>query len=468
MKSFAFSTLALLVLGGCATLDPDAGFAPVQQATQQRLGSTLVWARSEADRDAIDGRVAELLREPLSADAAVQLALLNNAGLQARFHELGIAQADLLQASLPPNPGFSFGRLRQGSGLEIDRGLHINLARWLTLPMARQIEARNLERSRGAVTVAVLQLAAQTRRAHTLALAAEQTVGYMRQVRDAAEAGAELARRQAQTGNWSRLQQAREQGFYADAMLNLARAEQARVATRELLTRLLGLWGEQVRFRLPERLPDLPKVADELPDIEQTAMAQRLDVAAAKQGAEQLAANLGLVKMTRFVNVLELGALRNTFRDAPVERGYELSVELPLFDWGTARVAKAEAIYRQALSRTAETAINARSEVRAAYAGYRSAYDIARHYRDEIVPLRKRIADENLLRYNGMLIGVFELLADARAQIGSVNGAIEAQRDFWLAQAELDMALIGPAGAMPMSAPAAALPTITSAADPAH
>jgi outer membrane protein TolC len=88
----------------------------------------------------------------------------------------------------------------------------------------------------------------------------------------------------------------------------------------------------------------------------------------------------------------------------------------------------------QALHRAAETAINARSEVREAYGAYRSAWDIAKHQRDEIVPLKARISEENLLRYNGMLIGVFELLADARSQIASVNGAIDALRDFWIAR----------------------------------
>ena len=217
-------------------------------------------------------------------------------------------------------------------------------------------------------------------------------------------------------------------------------------AVRERLTRLMGLWGAQAQFKLPERLPDLPKAPNDLPDVEQTAMSQRMDVQAAKLGAEQLANNLGLTKATRFVNVLEVGAVRNSWNpisDLPVQRGYTISLELPIFDWGTARVAKAEAIYMQAVNRAAETAINARSEVRQAYKGYRSSFDIARHFRDEIVPLKKRISEENQLRYNGMLIGVFELLADARSQIGSVQGYIDALRDFWIAQADLDMALIG-------------------------
>ena len=95
------------------------------------------------------------------------------------------------------------------------------------------------------------------------------------------------------------------------------------------------------------------------------------------------------------------------------------------------------------LNRAAEGAINARSEVREAYHAYRSAFDVAKHYRDEVVPIRKRIADENLLRYNGMLIGVFDLLADARAQIASVSSYIESLRDFWIANADLSTAMVG-------------------------
>ncbi len=85
--------------------------------------------------------------------------------------------------------------------------------------------------------------------------------------------------------------------------------------------------------------------------------------------------------------------------------------------------------------------IQAHSEVREAYHAYRTAFDVARHYRDEIVPLRKQISEEVLLRYNGMLASVFELLADSREQAGAVQASIEALRDFWLAEADLQAAL---------------------------
>ncbi len=452
------------LLGGCATLSPDAGFAAVEQTTLERLGKDLRWARTDADLDAITQRVNAILARPLTVDDAVQVALLHNRGLQAGFQELGITEADMVQAARLPNPGFSFGRMTRGDEVELERGLHLNLARLLALPATRQIGVRRAQQAQALVAMQVLALAADTRKAYYHALAAEETVRHMRQVAQAAEAGAELARRMEQVGNFSKLQRAREQVFQADAALNLARAEQMQRATRERLTRLLGLWGAQTRFMLPERLPALPQEVLDLPDIERVALAQRLDVQAAKVAAEQTARQLGLTRATRFVNVLELGAMHNSANDAPTQRGWEISIELPLFDWGDARVARAEAVYMQAVHRAAETAINARSEVREAYTAYRAAHDIARHQRETVVPLNQRISEENLLRYNGMFIGVFELLADARNQIASVHAAIQALRDFWVAQADLDMALIGKPGLAAATGPAMA----AEAAGPGH
>ncbi len=445
--------LAAAVLAGCASFSPDGGFGPVQHTAQERLGKQLVWARSEADLDSIAQRVQQLLRQPLGVDEAVQIALFNNRVLQAQFQELGITEAEVVQASRLPNPGFSFGRSVQGDEREIERGLHLNLARLLALPMIQRLEARRLQQTQGDVTQAMLSLAAQSRKAYFEAVAAQETVRYMQQVKQAADASAELARRMAQVGNFNKLQHAREQRFYAEATMKLAQAQQAQHASRERLTRLLGLWGEQLAFTLPQRLPDLPSAPLDLPHVEQVAMAQRLDVMGAKLAAEHTASNLGLTRTTRFINVLELGLTRSSSNEGHRQRGWELEFELPLFDWGGARVARAEAVYMQALHRAAETAINARSEVREAYIAYRTAYDIARHHRDELVPLSQRIADENLLRYNGMFIGVFELLADARMQIGTVNAAIEAQRNFWIAQADLDMALIGKPSLTPAAGP---------------
>ncbi|HIQ44243.1 MAG TPA: TolC family protein [Pseudomonas oleovorans] len=446
---------ALSLLAGCASFSEDGGFDAVQQGAERQLDKQVLWARDDAGRSQIEARVGELLAEPLNLDAAVQLALLNNRGLQAAFDELGIGEAERVQAGRLPNPGFSYGRLEKGREVEYERGLHLNLARLIALPMTSRLEGRRFEQLQRRTSLAVVELASETRKAWYQAVAAEEGLVYARQVLGAAEAGAELARRLAAVGNFSKLQQAEQQGFYAEAGIAVLRAEQARVASRERLTRLLGLWGEQIAYRLPERLPPLPDAADELPEVERLAMSQRQDIQAMRLDVERLAQNLGLTRTTRFVNVLELGVVNNRSNEEPTQRGYEISVELPLFDWSGAKVARAEAQYRQALNQAAETAINARSQVREAYQAYRNAFELARHYRVEVLPLRQRMAEENLLRYNGMFISTFELLADARRQVQAVDGYLQAQRDFWLARADLDMALLGTPNPTLAAAPAA-------------
>lgn len=446
------SGLVALFLAGCASFSQDGGFNSVAATARERLGKDVAWVKSEAEQDQIVVRVAELLAKPLTVDDAVQLALLNNRGLQAAFAELAISDADLVQAGRLPNPGFAMLRASQpsqsGREYKIEQVITFNLFSLVTMPQTTAVEQRRFAQTQRMVSLEMLRLAAETRKAYYSAVAANESLRYAHQAHDAAEASAELARRMAQAGNFNKLQQAREQGFYADTALGLARAEQASVSNREKLTRLLGLWGQQTQFTLPTRLPDLPQAPDELANVEQVAMAQRLDVQAARLQSEALAKNLGLTKATRFINVLEFGPARvlEGSTDAGYKNGYEVSFELPLFDWGTTKVAKAEALYMQSVNVAAQTAINARSEVREAYLAYRSSYDIARHYRDEIIPIRKRISEENQLRYNGMLIGVFDLLADARTQISSVNSYIEALREFWTAQANLEMALLGKPG----------------------
>ena len=449
---------AALWLTGCASLSPDGGLQPVRDATRQHLDQELALPRDAQQQDELARRVQELLAQPLSERSAVQVALLNNRGLRASLHALGVADADRVQASRLPNPGFSFARLRKGDEREIERGFTLDLAHVIALPLARRVEDRRFAALQRATVMEVLALAAETRKAYVAAVAAEQMARYQQDVRESAEAGAELAARLARIGNFSKLQQAREQGFHSEAVLNAARAEQARVAARERLTRLLGLWGAQTQFQLPERLPDLPQQPDAREGLEQLAMAQRLDVQAARAQMEATAHGLGLTRVTRLASALELGWTHNTSNEAPRQTGWEIGFEIPLFDWGEARSARAESLYLQSANRAVQTAIEARSEVREAYLGYRAAYDIARHYRDEVVPAAKRVSDENLLRYNGMFISVFELLADARAQIAAVNASIAAQRDFWTAQADLDMALIGKPSLAALAAPGAAAP----------
>ncbi|KVO02700.1 RND transporter [Burkholderia ubonensis] len=450
----------MALLAGCTTFSRDGGFDTVSTAAKERLGKDAIVVRTEDDRNAAAKRTQELLAKPLTMDDAVQVALLNNRGLQASYAELGLSEADLVQAGRLPNPGFTFSRTRAGNGdLSIGRTFSANVLGLLTLPFAARIEGRRFEQTRLETADAMLKVAADARRAYVNAVAAEQAASYAEQVKDSADAGAELASRMRQAGNFSKLDHAREQAFYADAAAQLAKTRQQAVAAREKLTRTLGVWGAGTQYTLPDRLPDLPTARPDLQDLESYAMQNRLDIQAAKLQTQGVASSLGLTKATRFINALDVGYLNNYETDKGHEHGYEISIEIPVFDWGGAKVARAEAIYMRSANQLARTAIDARSEVRESYSAYVTSYDIAKHYRDEVVPLRKTISDELLLRYNGMLASVFELLADSREQVGAVNSYIDSLKDYWLAETDLQQAVGGhlprAGAAQPASVPTA-------------
>lgn len=459
---------AALVLAGCASFSKDGGFDKVAELTKERTGQTAKWQRTPSDTDSAQKRTSEILSQPLTADGAVELALLNNPGLQASYADLGIAESDLVRAGRLANPSFGFGRLSGGGVTEIDRSILFNVLGLLTLPVAQEVEQRRFEQAQYQAASNTVALAADTRKAFFGAVASRDLVTYYQRVEKAADASNELARRMVQAGNFNKLSQMRQQSFHADATSQLARAQHQAIADRERLVRLLGLPGSPNALQLPERLPDLPKEPLEPKDAEQTAMDKRLDVQMAKRNSEATAKALGLTRATRWVNVLNVGYANKSQTGEERENGYEIEVELPLFDFGTARTTRAEATYMQSMHRAAEVALNAQSEVRESYAAYRTAYDLARHYRDEVVPLKKRISDENLLRYNGMLISVFDLLADSREQVMSVTAYIEALRDYWVAETNLQTALTGrsPGAGGPLSRPSAS--AAASGGDAAH
>ena len=463
MTRLTIIAAASLLLAGCASFSPDGGFGKVSQLTQERTGQGVALQRSPEDAQTARNRVAELLQVALTADAAVEVALLNNRGLQAKFGDLGIAESELVRAGRLKNPSLSFGRMSGGGGVEIERTVLLDILGLLTMPMVKEVGQQRFEQAQYQAAYDAVSLAADVRRAYFDAVAAQELAKFYEQVKETADVSNELAKRMLQAGNFNKLAQMREQAFYADATAQLARAQHQAAAQREKLIRLLGLYGEQLNFRLPQRLPELPKQVLEPQNAEQTAMDKRLDVQMAKRAAEATAKSLHLTNATRMVNVLDVAYKNKSESGAPRANGYEIELELPLFDFGSTRAARAQATYMQAVNRTAEVAVNARSEVREAYSAYRTAYDLAQHYRDEVVPLRKRISEENLLRYNGMLIGVFELLADAREQVAGVTGYVQALRDFWVAETNLQTALTARSPAAgSVSQPAAAAGSATA------
>jgi outer membrane protein TolC len=439
------ASLSALSVAGCAQFSRDGGFGPIARTTQARIGKEVRWARTPDERAKSERQIAEILEHPLTVDDAVQIALLGNSALQASFEELGISEADLVQSGRLPNPGFTYRHAAAGGVYDIEETLSVNVVALLAAPYLHHAEERRFQEMQSAVTLDIVQLAARTREAYYTALAAGESVRYREQVRAASEAGAELARRMRAAGNWSRLEDARERGFFDDASLSLERARLAETVARENLAQLLALASGSGGFRLAERLPELPATVEEAPDIEKAALDDRIDLGLMRARMDALAAKLHLAKGTRVVNVLEAGParVRQGAGSEPYETGYEVRLEVPIFDTGEARVRKAEAVYARAVDEFRQAAIDARAEVRKAYARYRASHEIAVRERDEILPLRKSISQEDLKRYDASQISIFDLLADARAESAGVDDYIQSLRDFWIAKSALDTALIG-------------------------
>ncbi|MEO7581219.1 MAG: TolC family protein, partial [Massilia sp.] len=324
----ALATIAIAALTACGTLPPGQGLNQVSALTAERIGQPLPATANETDQHALAQVTKDILSKPISADDAVRLAVLNSPTLRSSYASVGIAQADLMQAGRLSNPSLTFQRTRAGAQVEIERSLGFNLVNLLTAPLARRIETGRFEQTRLLVASQVIAHAAQTRSAYYSALAARQEAQYARQVSDSAGAGAELAMQMNKVGNMSGRELAREQAFAAEARAALLKAELQANTAREALTVLMGLSGADAGYLLPERLPELPDRVDDLGEIEQLAVNQRLDVRAATVEAEQTATSLGLVKRTRLVNVLDLAYVNNSATGQPSAPGYAITLEL--------------------------------------------------------------------------------------------------------------------------------------------
>ncbi|BBB61703.1 copper resistance-related lipoprotein [Undibacterium sp. KW1] len=438
---------ALLALTGCASFDIDQSTQKLNQQYPAYTQGKLALASKPEQQKNMQDQAASLLAQPLSQDAAVQLALLNSPALQAMLAQHQAAGASAAQSARITNPLFTFERNRQSGELELGRLLSFGLLDLLSLPQRQTMAQHSLAQAQTQLSLDVIASVSQVRVAWVKAVAAQQSLEYARQVGDAADASAILAERMHKAGNFNSLQAARQLAFKADAMAQLSFARHASLATREELVRLLGLNDEQEKtLKLPERLPDLPATPLAAESMGPQATKNRLDIQLAKQELDAAAARQGLSLVSSFTDI-ELGIRRDTNFDAAghgeIKRGVEVSLRLPLFDWGDAQRTAMNANTLGASYRLQATLNNAGSHLRVSYSAYRNMYDIARQYRDEILPLRKRISAENQLRYNGMFISVFELLADSREQINSVLAAINAEQQFWLADAALQAELLG-------------------------
>jgi outer membrane protein TolC len=415
----------------------------------QDLNKDVVKVRSDDDAARAQNAVTRLLQRSLSADEAVQIALLNNLGLQAAYNQLGIDEAVFVQMSRPPVPSFSISRVSTSLELDIERQIVGSILSIATLPTRAKIAGMRFEQAQLRAALETLAIAAETRRAYFKAVGARQRVAALSEVQSQAENAAALAGHLTQTGAVNRLDQAQRQVVAVEIEAQLAAARQQATTEREKLTRLMGLWHYDITDILPSALPPLPSSLRGLRAIEQEAMDRRVDLQIARLEVEALAKSYGLTRTTRFVNVLDASGISKTQKDTGAPHadggGFEVAFEIPIYDFGRARVREAEQRYMQAVNVLGEKVVNAASEARQAYAAYKSTYGIATKYDTDVLPLRETISRETELQYNAMQVDAFALIQAAKDKRTAELASIEAHKDFWLASTDLSVAILGSA-----------------------
>lgn len=458
--SIGISLVAGFTLGACALPNEEAAFEHVDTLVTERTDVHTVWHTTDESRALADSEGRSLLAEPLTKNGAIKLAFLRNPAIQASLANIGISEADVAQAGRLKNPVISFERVATQGFLEISRQVLFSVLSLATLGARTEIAKNEAERTRYLTALEIVDIANQVMTAWVEAVAAHERVAVMNRIFESASAANDLADRLAEAGNMSELDQAKIKAFFAETAAQRGSIRANAQMTRERLIRAMGVWGQDLGFTLPRQLPELPAEAKQFGDLERVAISNRLDIRAARRDVDAMRETRGLTGFTSVVNLLEASAISETEREREDGEwqeinplGFEVEFAIPIFDPGDAKRSRAKWVYMQSVEKLKSLAVTARSEVREAFVGYRSRLELARHYENTVVPLRARISEEELLRYNGMLASVFDLLAAVRQHSEALMFTLDSKRDFWLADGRMDAVLLaGSLGAGPDAA----------------
>ena len=439
-------SLSLFVIAGCVQVPKEAGFGDVQKLVHQRVDYRLHWNQGSMADEQVAQAIDDLLKHKLSAEGAVQIALLNNQHLQAVYEDLGVTQADVVEAGLLENPIF-FGQVRFPDTspymTNLDFEVSQNFLNVLMLPARKKLAELQFEEVKLEVANEVLKLAGDVRAAYYRATGAKQIEQMRRHIADAAEASYEMARRLHTAGNISDLRLAGEQAHYENARMKYAQSTTMVVDSREQLIRLMGLWGAQAELKLTRQLPDLPVREIAMEHLESLAIQNRLDLASSRQELEVLAQALGITLDWRWFGTADVGISTERDTDGQWVTGPSLTFELPIFNQGQADIARLESRLRQSQKRLAAQAVNIRSEVRSLRSRLMMQRHLVEHFKKVILPLHERIVELTLQEYNYMLTGVFDLLIARQNEFDNYQKYIETVRDYWITRAQIQRVVGG-------------------------
>lgn len=440
MKKIAlFSSVFLFT--GCTTLSTKVSFDLIKGTVSERTGQHVFWNQGTAEDAEVQKRVNELLQGTLTLDKALEVSLMNNPKLQAKYEELGIAQSELVQAGLFENPVVSIERRFRGRAAEVD--VAQNFLSILLIPLRTKAAKAGLTAVTQRITQEVLDHAAEVKSAFYSLQGEQQSLEMREAVVRSLEASYGAARALYEAGNRAILEVQNEATLLAQAKVELAQASVRVLEERERLNVLLGAWGQNTKWTISKRLPDLPSEEVSLPGIESYAINHRLDFAAAKSELEAIATQAGIAQYEALIPSLSLGGHFEREPEGSSTRGPSFEFPLPLFNWGRAASVQGNALFRQALRRYEALAIDTRSKVRVAYGRMKAARARAEYFHEEVLPLQRRTLEQTQLFYNGMFFGVFQLLQAKQAQITAGQSYIETLKEYWLARTDLEQTVGG-------------------------
>jgi cobalt-zinc-cadmium efflux system outer membrane protein len=434
----------LMLVTGCATVDQRAGFSDVSAEVEARSGKRVVWnPGTELDADVTE-EMRRLLGDTLSADEAIQVALLNNRELQALYAELGVAQADLVQAGLLSNPVFDGAVFFPVAGgpAKLDLSVAMSFLDIFYIPLRKRVAAAQFEEAKLRVTGAVLDFAATVRAAFYRHQADEQMLELLETIVQALAVSFNVTERLHEAGNITDLDLARERALVEEAKLQLRAAEVTLRQSRAQLNTVMGLWGEQTAWQVDKLLPDIPAEPLAFEGLERQALRQSLDLASARQRLIIRGEQVGVSRATTLLPESFLGA-GGEREEGEWKVGPVFEFPIPLFSRGQGRIGRAVAELRRAEQEYYALGVRIRSTAGLVQERLQGAEDRARYSRDILLPLRERIVHETFLQYNAMQLGVFELLRAREQQIQAAVAYVETLLDYWLARTELEQLLSG-------------------------
>jgi cobalt-zinc-cadmium efflux system outer membrane protein len=443
MKQIRTIALAagVFALAGCATIPRDAGLSDVRNEVTTRSNQNVTMRQptttdDESARTMLQGR-------KLDAETAVAVALANDPRVQIELAQLGLARADLIEASTIRNPIFS-GEIRfPGSPARpYEIALTQSILDIAQLPRRRAAGQAAFEAAKLRVASAVLSIAADVRTDFFDLLAASQHVAANRAITEAARAAADLAQRQHQAGNITDLDLENQQAQYEQAKIDLARSEEEVLLARESLIRAMGLRDASLEWQIADDFPSPSGVEPSEADLMPLLATRRLDIAAARHEVEAAERLLPVARLSG-VGEIDAGIHRERDAEGPTTTGPELSVPIPIFNRGRAARARAEAQLLVNRQRLAAITAAASSEARAARDRVVAARSRVEYYRDVLIPRRQRILALTQLEHNAMVAGFYQLIQARQSEANARRDYIDAQRDYWIARTNLDRVLNG-------------------------